>query len=99
MSIYLILLSFFNFYFDDDKLSEKSVWQDGVVCQVMGTIMTLSIILTTESMLIIIIERYEVITNPFQNKKLVKYSNKISIFLLLFALCISCIPFIYFFFF
>lgn len=56
--------------------------------------MTISVILTISSTLMIAIERYQVITNPFGHGYLIKKSKEISLFLMLITIFISFILFL-----
>lgn len=95
MSIYLLILSTFNLYLNENNITEKAGWQNSFICQFMGTIMTCSIILTIGSMLMITLERYQVIKNPFNKKHLKNKSNIISLFLLSISILMSSLPFLY----
>lgn len=95
MSSYLLLLAGFDTYLDDSRIAEKAAWQTSLICQIMGTMMTCSIILSIGSMMMITIERYRVITNPFKKKQIGRKSKFLTLFLLIISILISCLPFSY----
>lgn len=90
---FLLMLAIIDEYYGNTYLMEHLKVKQSFTCQLLGTTMNFSILLSTLSMLLITIERFQVITDPFKTGWFFKYPRSISIFTCLISFMYSIIPF------
>lgn len=93
-SIYILTIAVSDSVFGENFIENAHIWNFGLTCQLIGTIMTFSLLTSIFSTFLITIERYQAITKI--NKNFFKeYSKLIGISVLIILSMISFIPFIY----
>lgn len=94
-SCFLLLLAIIDEFYSNSYLIENKRIKNSFVCQLLGTIMNFSILLSIISMLLITIERYIAIIDPFKTGRFFKNRKLLSIFILKISLFFSIIPFFF----
>lgn len=94
VSIYMLMLAITSLFYND-KIENRVFWKKSIFCQVMGTMLTYSILVSIVAMTMITIERHQVITKPFSSKGIFNYSKMITLLTIIILLFISIFPFLF----
>lgn len=75
MAVYLLIISAANEYIGDNYIIYSKIWKESYLCQMLGTIITVSKFSTVLSMLLMAFERYIAVKDPLKVNLLSTKSN------------------------
>lgn len=93
-SIYFIILSLINEIFKTDFLLKRLAWRKSILCQSLGSILTISTLLSVNSTLLITLESLLAIIQPLKENFFSKYSKQLTIFIIFKQISILSIRFV-----
>lgn len=92
-SVYMLVIAVVDLHFSEEKyLENEEEWRNGKLCSFLGTMLTFGLFLTLNSILLISVERFESISNPFNMPIIKKKQREITCFILVYSLIISTFP-------
>ena len=89
VSIYLLSIAFVDLYYGNDYLQNDYIWRSSVLCHVLESLMTFSLMLSCASMCLITMERYLIVASPIKRHFLVSNQFRCLIIVVLSCLSIS----------
>lgn len=92
ISAFTLSIAVVDIQYSGTYLENDIKWRHSHLCQTLGTIMTLALILQSTSMLLITVERYQAITEPLKRSSFLKFKKLITLAILMLCSILSCIP-------
>lgn len=97
ISFYLLIVAISDVIYSGDKyLKNEEIWRYGKFCSFLGTMLTFSLNFSMVIVLLITIERYLKISNPFQSLFISKHQKLVIVTLVLIIGLLSLLPIIFF---
>lgn len=94
VSSYLLSIALTDVYFDKNYIENDVKWRKSTFCQLLGTFITLALILSATFTFFVTIERFIIVVYPFKQNILAIFKKWCILFTYLFSISISCIPFL-----
>lgn len=91
-SVYILSISIANVIFKGEYMENDIEWRESGICQLLGTLLTFSVVLSSVSLLLMTIERHEAIAKPMKPSILVMYPFSFIMGISTISLLISTIP-------
>lgn len=94
-SLYVLFIAIADIYFLGNYLENDIHWRKSPFCQILGTSITFSLIISNIGMVLMTIERHQAVTNPFMKSFFFIHSKEIIPIAIAFAILVSFIPLLF----